>query len=434
MEKKDFDLLVEQVGTEAAKEIRKEAENFREKFTVQLEGYKNGTISVEKFEEAQREIKAAYEKVENIAIKQGTTIQELSLKLDQKEIGTKTIAEQLSEDKEELRQIFKNRTGAKEYMLSVNDKNQFVMKPFDTTKAASIHATIANAAGGGGTSSIAQNIDATTLLRMGRGAPIMAQFRNNPWIFDLVNLVNVGFDNPFFMWYDEQTRQGASATVIEAGTKPLVQYAYTLQSSSYKKEAVLVSMTQEFSLDFQQLQSEILSKAQIDLVNRINTAILPNITSAATAYNLGVTYAPVGDKITAANDWDVIAAMSAQVENSTFASQTNTAVVSTVRKYRMGTMKDSTNNWLNNPAVLNNINIVSNPGQTASNVMVGDFKQYNVALRGGMIVKVGYNGTDFAQNMFSTVIEQFYFDYISAARTAAIVKGPDFATVKTALT
>jgi hypothetical protein len=48
-------------------------------------------------------------------------------------------------------------------------------------------------------------------------------------------------------------------------------------------------------------------------------------------------------------------------------------------------------------------------------------------------VKVGYNGTDFAQNMFSVVIEQYYYDYISAARTPAIVKGPDFATVKTAI-
>jgi hypothetical protein len=51
-----------------------------------------------------------------------------------------------------------------------------------------------------------------------------------------------------------------------------------------------------------------------------------------------------------------------------------------------------------------------------------------------MIMRVGYNGTNFAENKFSIVLEQFYFDYISAIRAKALVKGTDFATVKTAIT
>jgi hypothetical protein len=46
---------------------------------------------------------------------------------------------------------------------------------------------------------------------------------------------------------------------------------------------------------------------------------------------------------------------------------------------------------------------------------------------------VGYNGTDFGDNKFSTVMEQFYYDYISTVRKVAIVSGPDFATVKAAI-
>jgi hypothetical protein len=80
------------------------------------------------------------------------------------------------------------------------------------------------------------------------------------------------------------------------------------------------------------------------------------------------------------------------------------------------------------------LNFVGNPAMGVDDVIVGDLKQFNVILRGGLLMKIGYNGTDFAQNMFSVVLEQYYFDYISAIRAAAIVKGTTFAAVKTAIT
>ena len=96
----------------------------------------------------------------------------------------------------------------------------------------------------------------------------------------------------------------------------------------------------------------------------------------------------------------------------------------------MGISKDLDSSYLNAPQVLNNISLVGNPGMGADDLLVGDFKQYNIMLRGGLIVRVGYNGTDFAENKYSVVMEQFYYDYISNVRKAAIVKGADFATVK----
>ena len=41
--------------------------------------------------------------------------------------------------------------------------------------------------------------------------------------------------------------------------------------------------------------------------------------------------------------------------------------------------------------------------------------------------------TDFAENKFSVVMEQYYFDWISNIRKSAIVKGPTFADVKAEL-
>jgi hypothetical protein len=149
----------------------------------------------------------------------------------------------------------------------------------------------------------------------------------------------------------------------------------------------------------------------------------------AVSFKQGVVVAPA-----TANDFDVLAAMAAQVDNATFGAVANAAIISTFKKYRMGIAKDAQGGYLNRPKVLDNLSFIGNPDMTADQVLVGDFKQYNVILRGGLIVKVGYNGSDFANNMFSVVIEQFYMDYISALRTPAIVKGPDFATVKTAIT
>jgi hypothetical protein len=401
----------------------------KEELTNALAGIKSAVTS-EELKQLQTELKG----LEEIATKQGTTLQEISAKLNGNETGSKSISEQLKADEDRLRQVYKNRSGAVEYLVTMNSKGKWVMTPYDSSKAAAVHGTVDGLGGGGTTSAVSQNIDATTLLRLGANANIVSNFRNTPWIFNLCNLINVGMDNPFFMWFDEQAVQGASNNVAEGGTKPKQQYAYKLQSSSYKKEAVLVSFTDEFRFDFVQLESDIMNKVQIDLINRINSAIIPNIKAAATAYNQGAAYKGV-DGIVNANDWDALAALAAQVENNTFASLANSAVMSTTKKYRLGTIKDAQGRWMNPPDVLANLSIVSNSDANigADDVLVGDFKNYNIALRGGIIVRMGYNGTDFAENKFSTVTEQYYFDFISEIRKAAIVKGPDFAAVKAAI-
>jgi hypothetical protein len=108
--------------------------------------------------------------------------------------------------------------------------------------------------------------------------------------------------------------------------------------------------------------------------------------------------------------------------------------MSTFKNHRVNTQIDGYGRFLMPPASLSGIAQVGNPAMNVDDLLVGDFKQYNIILRGGLIVRIGYNGTDFAQNMFSTVLEQYYFDYISAIRAVAIVKGGTFSAVKTAVT
>lgn len=386
--------------------------------------------------ESFKEIKEKVKELEDAAAKQGTSLGEIVEKMQTGAMGTKSIADVLAENKEELRKIYNQGSGTKQFVVGMNAKGQMVMRPFDPTKAAGPHATTANVGTGGNTASIAQSIDAATLLRMGGDSPIVSQFRNTPWIFDLCNLQNASLDTPFAMWFEETAKQGASATVAEGGTKSATQYAYELKTATYKKEATLIGITDEFHIDFARLESDILGKGRTDVINRINTAILANIISAATAYNTATSFNPgSGDDLgLTVNDYDVIAAMAAQVDSTTFGgNMANAAVMSTYKKYRMGVLKDSQGNYLNRPDVLNNVAFVGNPAMSADNILVGDFKNYNIILKGGFIVKVGYNGTDFAENRFSIVMEQYYFDYISEIRKAAIVKGTSFATVKNAI-
>lgn len=382
--------------------------------------------------DAAKSLKEELEDLKQKALKQGTTLTELGLKLNGVESGNKSIGQVLEENKADLMRVYKNGSGNAQFMITQNHKGEFVARPFDPTKAAGPHVSIDAVGGGGNTGSIASTINAATILRMGGDAPIQSQYRNTPWIFDLCNLVNVGFDTPFAIWYDEQAKQGASATVAEGGSKPLSQYAYTLKSAEYKKEATLLGFSDEFQMDFARLQSDILGKGRVDVINRINTAVLANIISAGTAYNTGASF---GTRAAAnVNDWLALAAMAAQVDSATFGANANAAIMSTYKKYNLGTSQMTTNEWIDTPNVLSNLAMIGNPAMAADNILVGDFKQYNIMLRGGLIVKVGYNGTDFAENRFSTVIEQYYFDYISALRAPAIVKGTTFATVKTAIT
>lgn len=438
MTEEQLKALADKVGAEAAVKIKKEMAEYEEKAkALAEEAIKNGGVTKEAFADYQEAAKKAMEEIKEIARKQGVSLSEISEKLSSGEMGTKSISQVLKENEAELKNIYKQGSGTKAFMVTVNTKGQYIMRPYDETeKAAGPHATI-DGIGAGNVASISQDMAASTILRLGGNAPIVSQFRNSPWVFDLCNLVNAGFDMPFAIWFEEQAKQGSSAIVAEGGTKPLMQYAYKLRSAEYKKEASLIGITQEFNMDFARLESDIMGKGRIDVTNRINSSVLANITTAATAYNTGVEFKGAAG-VENVNDFDALAAMAAQVDNATFGSlamgnMSNAAIMSTFKKYRMGITKSTQGEYLNRPEVLNSLNFVGNPDMGTDNVIVGDFTKYNIILRGGFIIRVGYNGTDFAENRFSVVMEQFYYDYISDIQKAAIVKGPDFATVKTAI-
>ena len=431
----DLNIIQESVGKQAGDKIANALREYDAKAIEFANTAAKGKISEEVFKNFQSASKEATEKMEEILLKQGTTISELALKIDQsKAAGAKSIAQTLSEDEVELKKVYNNGSGTKNYMLMVNEKGETVMKEHGGTKAVGPVATIAGI-NGGTAASIFQNIDAASLLRLGGDSSIISQYRNSTWLFDLVTIVNAGWDNMLAMWFEEVVKTGSSAIVAEGGVKPSVQYGYTLKTATYKKEAMLIGFTEEFSLDFARLQSDILGKGRTDVMNRINTVLLADLVAAATAYNTGTQYKN-GAVIPTANynDYITIDAAAAQVDAATFGAKANAAIMNTFKNHRVNTQMNTYGEFLQPPAALQGITMIGNPAMATDDLIVGDLKQMNLILRGGTLVKVGYNGNDFSQNMFSVVIEQYFYDYISAIRAVGIVKGTTFSAIKTAIT
>lgn len=440
MNEEQYKALVEKVGKEAADKIKSEMANYEAKAKeIALEAVKQGGITKERFQEYEDATKTTLEEMKKIAEKQGTTLTEVAMKLNAGPASAKSIAEVLKENEDEIRKVFSNGSGTKTFMVQQKADGTWGARPFDMTnpnadKAAGTTGTVGGLSGVGSTASISQSIDAASLLRMGGMAQIVGQFRNTQWLFDLVNVTQASFgEMPLAIWFEEVPKQGAPAQVAEGAPKPLVQYAYTLKSATYKKVAALINFTEEFSLDFPRLQSDILGKGRIDVLNQLNTALLTNIMNTAVAYNTATQFEG-GEPLTNVNDWDAIAAMAAQADNATYGNAlANTAITSTFKKYRMGVTKTTDGAYVDRPKVLDNLTFVGNPEMQPDNALVGDLTKVNLILRGGFLVKIGYNGTDFAENKFSVVLEQFYMDYIAAINAPALVKGPTLTAVKTAI-
>lgn len=434
-------LLAEKLGNEASAAMKRELAAYDEKAIKFANAAAEGKISKEAFEEYKTAANGAMEALKSICEKQGTSLTELATTMSAQKTGIiKSISEILKENESDLLRVKSQGSGTKSFMIDVTAKGGLGMVALDGQNKAVGPVAEVSGINGGTAASIFQNIDAASLLRLGGDSAIFSQYRNVPWIYDLCNIINAGYDTMMAMWYEEQAKTGSSATVAEGVSKPMSQYAYQLNTSPYKKEATLIGFTEEWQLDFPRLQSDILGKGRLDLVNRINTVVLQDIFAASTAYNTATSYTG-GTPLSQYNDYLAIDACAAQVDNATFgATRANGAIMSTFKKHRLGTQLDSEGRFLMPPPALSDMTYIGNPAVSANGnlgndgLIVGDFRQYNIILRGGLILRIGYNGTDFAQNMFSVVLEQFYFDYIPTVRKVAIVSGSTFGAVKTSIT
>lgn len=418
--------LLDEVGVQMKAAVSEQKAKI-EDLTKAIDAQK-GFATKEQFDELALLQKSIEEKFEDILRKQGLSLAEL-----QGQINTvnsiKTIAEVFEENKEAIADSVQGKSNT-QFMVGYNSKGQIVARAFDPRKAAGVTGTIDGLSGVGSLSSVVGSLPAAVAMRQAHNAPVVDSFSNSAWLLNLVNTTSVGFDpsNSTIRYWIELPKEGAATVVAEGAKKPLVQYRYELKSAEYKKVAQRINMTEEFRLDFPALEDQMLGKGREDLVKQLDTIILTDVIANATAYNTAAAFGTVPF----ANNYDVVNAMAAQVEAVTFGNRANVALLNTYTNRNTASQKTAMGTPIVKPSTIQNIEFISNPALTQQQVVVGDLKEYNLTLRGPMIVRFGLNGEDFSENKVTAIMEQFYFNYISPTRTNAIVKGA-FDTIKAAI-
>lgn len=275
---------------------------------------------------------------------------------------------------------------------------------------------------------IANDITTATGLRLGDG-PFYEIKRNR---FFLTDFLNVGETNQaFLIWWDETPKNGDFAITAEGVMKPGVQYEFARKSSDYKKIAGYMIITDEFFMDMPQLVTQIRRLAQIDIMNDLQTQVITDMIAALPGY----TYTGLNGKIYHADDYAAIGAAITQIQSLFF--QPSVIALNPADHWKMRLTKDDVGRYQMPPFAFDGETfefgtVVVNPAIPLGNFFVGDGTTFNLDFRGGMMIRIGYNGTDFVQNQQTLLVEQYYYDYISSNRLGAWVYG-NFSVIKGAI-
>lgn len=321
----------------------------------------------------------------------------------------KSIRDLLTEKIDDFKKQAQNKTGSTEVKI---DTREF------------IKAATTTAIGSGG--SIANDMTTATSLRLFPDAEFFEIRRGQPFILDFVNVGQR--DVPYVIWWDEIAKQGDFAVTAEGQVKPLIQYKFDKKSSDYKKTAAYSVITDEFWDDMSALVTQIKRLTQIDLMNNINATILTDMIAALP----GFTYTALNGKIYHADDYAAIGAAISQIQSLFFTP--NVIVLNPADAWKMKLTKDDVGRYQMPPFAFNGSTfefgqVIVDPRIAVGSFLVGDGTTFNVDFRGDIIIRIGYNGTDFINNQQTVVVERYFFDYISTNRLGAWVYG-NFSTIK----
>ena len=378
-----------------------------------------GGATKEQKEAIDKLVEKSTEKLEAAVKAQGTLIDDLKDKMNRPSSIIKSPVEVLLENKKSIKDIQRNAMGNIRFELNRKGKD---LQMFRTNDKGMPEATINGVLAPENTAAVAEALTSASVMRMGASSPILEAFTETQWIFGLANMANT--NNPFVVYWEEDVANhvGSPSLVAEGGRKPVVHYKYKLVAQTYKKSAAVLSFTNEFELDFGDLYETILNKTRREVMIDMQSRILLNVINSATAYSTAAEFTALGG-VQAPNPHDAIVAMATEVNAQTFTQRANVSILNDYSLGRIGVEKDAINNYLNKPEIVRSLSYFGHAGVPSTSAIVGDLSQYNILLKGGLGIRMGYNGEDMVHNMFTVVVEQFYYDYIPEVRQAAIVTG-----------
>lgn len=254
----------------------------------------------------------------------------------------------------------------------------------------------------------------------------------------MVEISNVGATSSKYVTYIQQTTASTTAFVAEAGTKANGQVSYQEVSVEVKKVAGFIKVSKEMLSDLAFVRSEINNDLMESVAQNIDTQLLNGtgvganlngVLASATAWSAG----SFAGTITNPTIIDVLRVAKAQVEGNDFLPThivLNPADVAKIELSKTTTGEYTYPNFTEGMAPnmqLSGLVVVPSTNIAVGTFLVGDFTKFNVRMREGMNIQVGYENDDFARNMVSILCEARLCSFVKANDVEAFVKG-DIAT------
>jgi HK97 family phage major capsid protein len=260
----------------------------------------------------------------------------------------------------------------------------------------------------------------------------------------IMEISNVGTTSSKFVTYIQQTTASTTAPVAEAAAKSNGQVQYQEVSVEVKKIAGFIKVSKEMLSDLAFVQSEINNDLMEEVMQDIDNGLLngngiganlDGVLANSTVWAAGVF---AGGIIPQPNVIDVLRIGKAQVESNDFYPThivLNPADVARIELSKATGGEYTYPNFTSGMAPnmqLSGLTVISSTNMTSDNFVIGDFSKFNVRVREGVNIQVGYEGDDFARNMVSILAEARLCCFVKANDTGAFVAG-DFTTALAAL-
>jgi HK97 family phage major capsid protein len=263
----------------------------------------------------------------------------------------------------------------------------------------------------------------------------------------LRQIINVGrISKPYASWAEQRNRDGGAGQTAEGAAKTQADFDVVEAQKKVEKITSFIKTSKENLDDIAYMTDEINNellelvelKLDADLLSGSGTTpALKGILEYATTFSVAGSVLALG--IDQANDFDVIRAAVWQVANGGLGKfQPNYVLLNPATAAKMDMTKLTDGQYVIPPFTTANgqriagLTVIENTGVTAGDFLVGDFNKSNLRIKEDLNIQVGFDGSDFTNNLVTILAELRAVHYIKGNHTGAFIKGT-FSTARAAM-
>lgn len=203
----------------------------------------------------------------------------------------------------------------------------------------------------------------------------------------------------------EQTAtEGDAAIVLEAGTKPLIQYKFVKNALSRKKYAGRIEWSEEFEMDNDSLFNAIVRMFEDTVIRKWNNGLVADIIANAVPY----TSSPQDGTVAFPNASDVALVLQGLIGANNY--EATTVVVNPVTLVNLALLKNVDGDYISNPLFvngrLNGMRVIANNTMAVGQILVFDDRIYRED-HSRFIIRIGTYNDQFITNEYTMIGEVF---------------------------